>query len=77
MRQIYRCSTCGATKEIIADRHRVGEGGWPPTFPASVPCGWRGCESRAVMSGGACRVVLTSSRACEMGTRGCETRHGR
>lgn len=49
MIQHYRCSTCGATKDIIADRHRVGQGGWPPTFPASVPCGWRGCQSRAVI----------------------------
>lgn len=50
MTQHYRCPTCGATKDIIAYRHSVGPGGWPPTFPDAVPCGWRGCTDMAVKS---------------------------
>lgn len=50
MTQHYRCPTCGATKDIIAYRHSVGPGGWPPTFPEAVPCGWRGCTDMAVKS---------------------------
>lgn len=40
-RATYKCPLCPATKEIV-DQHGRQE------FPADVPCGWRGCEGRAV-----------------------------
>lgn len=42
--KMYVCPTCGATKELGAHWPSVNGMEWPK----DLPCGWRGCEDRAV-----------------------------
>jgi hypothetical protein len=47
MRQLYKCMTCGAKKEIVA--HTVMDyEDFLESLPLSVICGWRGCGERQV-----------------------------
>lgn len=47
MNQLYVCSNCGATKEIIKPSHQT-RGEFIQNLPVRVPCGWLGCEGYAL-----------------------------
>ncbi len=45
--QFYKCPTCGATKEIEAHPTQTTEK-FIQQLPDDLPCGFRGCNDRAV-----------------------------
>lgn len=46
-KQLYVCPTCAASKEIRAHLTQSNES-FEQELPDDLPCGWRGCEDRAI-----------------------------